>query len=308
MSNFEQRVEIQIDESTLCFLRYLIRNGGPEHQDYENFINIVNNLHPSIIDEFREIIKESLNTNTLIGHGYVKPFGYPGDFTIIDRIYQYHINQDIRYRNWDRFFQNQPAAVAVRNRKDYFIKQCEELITQKNNRIRVLILGSGPATDVNEFLNAYPNCNITFDLVDFDQNAIDYARKKNEGFNGKIEYNRINVLRFKPYKIYDLIWSSGLFDYFRDKHFIYLIRKYIDFITPEGEFIIGNFSDINPTRKLMEVLSDWHLNHRSEDDLKRIARDAGIDESIIKIENEPLGINLFLRIRCKGRNGVDILN
>ncbi len=64
-------------------------------------------------------------------------------------------------------------------------------------------------------------------VLDFDQNAIDFAKAQNELSNGSIEYFRINVLRYKPYKYYDLIWSAGLFDYFKEKHFIYLINKYI---------------------------------------------------------------------------------
>ena len=112
-----------------------------------------------------------------------------------------------------------------------------------------------------------------------------------------ISYNRINVLRFKPYKMYDLIWSAGLFDYFKDKHFIFLIRKYINCLSGDGEFVISNFSTDNPTRKLMEVLSDWKLNHRSKSDLINIASAAGIEENMVRVDTEPLGINLFLKIR-----------
>ena len=47
----------------------------------------------------------------------------------------------------------------------------------------------------------------------------------------------------------------------------------------------------------MEVLSDWYLNHRSVEDLFRIARQAGAREDHITVEEEPLGINLFLKIK-----------
>ena len=142
-----------------------------------------------------------------------------------------------------------------------------------------------------------PDSRIRFSLVDFDQKAIDFARSQNERSNGSIEYFRINVLRFKPYKYYDLIWSAGLFDYFREKHFIYLIIKYLKNVADDGEFIIGNFSHINPTKRLMEVLSDWYLNHRSKYDLIRMAAEAEVNEDQITVEMEELGINLFLRIK-----------
>jgi hypothetical protein len=47
----------------------------------------------------------------------------------------------------------------------------------------------------------------------------------------------------------------------------------------------------------MEVLSDWYLNLRTESDLYRIASDANINKELVSIDKEPLGINLFLKIR-----------
>jgi hypothetical protein len=61
--------------------------------------------------------------------------------------------------------------------------------------------------------------------------------------------------------------------------------------------VISNFSTKNPTKKLMEVLSDWYLNLRAESDLFRIASDSNIDKEMVSVEKEPLGVNLFLKIR-----------
>jgi extracellular factor (EF) 3-hydroxypalmitic acid methyl ester biosynthesis protein len=289
-------VKKSIDEKAVAFLKYLIENGGPQPHEYKEFSKVVNDLDSEEVEEFREIIKSILNTKTLIGHAFVKPFGYPGDFNLIHKIYQFDVNSDQQYRNWDLFFQNQPAANAVRNRKDYFIEYCKRLVLEKKES-RVLILGSGPAEDVNEFLRNYSGENsISFELIDFDQCAIDFSMKRNVVFNGQITYNKINALRFNAYKLYDLIWSAGLFDYFKDKHFTFLIRKYVNCITDDGEMVISNFSTKNPTRRFMEVI-DWNLNHRTESDLFRIAQDANIDKEMVSVGKEPLGINMFLKIR-----------
>ena len=177
------------------------------------------------------------------------------------------------------------------------IEYCKNLILRKENA-NVLILGSGPASDVYEFLTNFSGGkNINIDLIDFDQNAIDFSMEKNKKFNGQISYNKINALRFNSYKLYDLIWSAGLFDYFKDKHFTFLIRKYINCLLEDGEMVISNFSTKNPTKRLMEVLSDWYLNLRTESDLFRIASDANVDKELVSVEKEPLGINLFLKIK-----------
>jgi hypothetical protein len=285
------------DEKRNEFIKFLIENGGPEPSEYEKFTSIVNNLKPEEVDDFREKIKTILNDKTLIGHGFVKPYGYPGDFTLINKIYQFEVNTNAKYKNWDLFFQNQPAANAVRNRKDYFIEYCKTLILRKLNA-KVLVLGSGPASDVNEFLSSSSiGKGISFDLIDFDQAAIDFSMRRNKKFNGQISYNRINALRYNSFRLYDLIWSAGLFDYFKDKHFTFLIRKYFNCLSEDGEMVISNFSTKNPTKRLMEVLSDWYLYLRTESDLFRIASDANIDKEMVSVEKEPLGINLFLKIR-----------
>ncbi len=287
---------------TIRFLHQLVEKGGPDPYEYQVFTDIVNHLKDYQVDVFREVIRESLNENTLIGHGFVKPYGYPGDFTLIHAIYREYVNPDPRYSNWDRFFQNQPGAQAVRNRKEYFLKCCKRLEESGRKKVRVLILGCGPATDVKEFYNLYPESRIKFHLVDFDQHAIDFASKQNRKVNGSIDYYRINVLRFKPFAMYDLIWSAGLFDYFKEKHFIYLVNKYLKYMDKNGEYIIGNFSHVNPTKRLMEVLSDWYLHHRSKYDLIRMAIEAEAREDQISVDMEELGINLFLKIQNCGEN------
>ncbi len=288
----------QLSSEDQKFLNALVEKGGPEPHEYQELTAIINNLGDPELEYFRDAIKESLNENTLIGHGFVKPFGYPGDFTIIHNIYKLYVNPDERYSNWDRFFQDQAGARAVRNRKDYFLKRCAEVEQQDGDVKRILILGSGPATDVNEYFRNNPNSKIKFDLIDFDQNAINFAKKQNADFSASIEYFKINVLRFKPYQWYDLIWSAGLFDYFKDKHFVYMINKYYKYLASGGEFIIGNFSHSNPTKRLMEVLSDWYLVHRSKYDLVRMALEADAKEEQIEVDMEELGVNLFLRIKA----------
>ncbi|HLN55160.1 MAG TPA: class I SAM-dependent methyltransferase [Bacteroidales bacterium] len=279
------------------FLDSLILKGGPSNQEEcRMFSSLAEKLTPEKITEIRSDLSFALDQNTLMGHGYVKPYGYAGDFMLIEKIYQYVVNPDPKYRNWDIFFHNQPGAKAVRNRKNYFIQTCKNLVAEKKNA-KVLILGSGPATDVYEFLSATGRKDIKFDLVDLDQNAIDYSMKKNEIFKDQITFNRVNALRYTPFRLYDLIWTAGLFDYFKDKHFSYLIRKYYNCLTEDGRMIIGNFNTKNPSKNLMENIMEWVLNLRTESDLYRIAGDAGVDKELASIDKEPLGINLFLVLR-----------
>jgi len=113
------------DTERKLYIKELVKTGGPELNDYDKFTSVINNISPSQVDYFRKLLLPVLNENTLIGYGFKKPYGYPGDFNLINSIYNFYINEDIKYRKWDLFFQNQPGAIAVRNRKDYFINHCK---------------------------------------------------------------------------------------------------------------------------------------------------------------------------------------
>jgi hypothetical protein len=63
-----------------------------------------------------------------------------------------------------------------------------------------------------------------------------------------------------------------------------------------GELVIGNFSDCNPSRTYMELLGDWYLHHRSDEDLRLLAHQAGVPGSHVRIGCERLKVNLFLHI------------
>ncbi len=279
-------------------LENLFANHGPEPGEYEDILQFVDQINPNDILSFREVMQPILNPNTIIGFSFTKPFGYNGDFFIIEKIYQQYVNPDERYRKWDEFFHTFPAAIAVINRKAL----AKNVLTKLNRNAdgkekNVLILGSGPVTEVFEYFQKTTENQLSFDLLDLDKRAIAYAKNKHLQNLKYLSFSNRNVIRYVPEKKYDLIWSAGLFDYFKDKHFVYMVKKYYDFVKTGGEMIIGNFNVINPSRKIMEVLGDWFLYHRSEEELVDFALRAGIAQENIEVIREPLGINLFLKVK-----------
>jgi SAM-dependent methyltransferase len=280
------------------YITQLHQNNGPDPDDFDDILKFVDLVKPEQIAMFREMMLPILTPDTIIGFSYTKPFGYNGDFFIIEKIYQHYVNPDEKYKKWDAFFHCLPAAIAVVNRKKLAIRIFEEYHALSTSAAKkVLILGSGPVSEGYEFLSANPGTLLQFDLLDLDQRAIQYAKNKTKAFRHKLTFFNKNVIRFTPETNFDLIWSAGLFDYFKDKHFVFLLKKYYQHLNEGGEMIIGNFSVENPSRKIMEILGDWFLYHRSEEELVKFALQAGVPENKIEVISEPLGINLFLRVR-----------
>lgn len=291
--------ELEVDQMNVDeYIEYIFSKNGPDREDYLDFFGMVDQIKPEDVEEFRRKISPILNVNSLFGFSYTKPFGYSGDFFIIEKIYQHYVNPDEKYSKWDKFLHSAGAVIAVVNRKTLAIEIFEEL-NEKAVGLRqdVLILGSGPVTETFEFCQKHPDNSLVFEMLDLDKRAIAYAKNKNRKYLDRMTFNNANVIRFNPEKKFDLIWSAGLFDYFKGKHFVYLVKKYYEYLNDGGEMIIGNFNVENPSRRSMEILGDWFLYHRSPEELKQFALQAGIDESKIDVIQEPLGINLFLRVK-----------
>lgn len=290
-------------------LKRILSQYGPHNEDYNHVIDIVNQLNSEEeIENFRNLMDPVLTPETIIGHSFQKPLGYSGDYQIIEKIYQNYKNPRNEFVKWDEFFHCLPAAIAVNNRKQMAVRLLQELNQRAGGSpLKVLILGSGPATEVKEYMDLCPQNSLYFDLVDFDQCAIDYAIRKNRNHLEFLTFHNKNVLRFNPDYCYDFIWSAGLFDYFQDRHFIRLLRRMFVALNPGGQMIIGNFSTSNPSRKIMEILGDWYLHHRSEEQLRQFALEAGVPQADISILREPLGINLFLKVVQKSNGQPDSL-
>jgi SAM-dependent methyltransferase len=232
----------------------------------------------------------------LQGHALAKPYGYAGDFEMMDRIYSGQISSDHRFRNWDVFFQAQPAAVAVRNRAPYLAACLSHTHARVGGRpLHVLDLGCGPAHHLAPWLHANPGVRMEVSCVDNDPRAL--SRAAEVCHDARVHFVRGNAVRFHPEGPYDLIWSSGLFDYVSDRAFVRLVRRLRAALGGDGELVVGNFDVANPSRTYMELVTDWYLHHRSSTDLLRISLLAGADADAVYVGHEATGVNLFLHVR-----------
>lgn len=286
------------------YISSLIARNGPEPSDYgelDNWYRLVAELEASRkitksdVVKLREDFGEAMTAKTLQGFACSKPHGYAGDFEIIDRIYQNHVSPDPCLAKWDYYFHSHAAPRAVRNRKDYFHSLLDKL---RAPNPRILKIGVGPGRSMFEWLTRNPSHSVSFDCVDSDNKAVEYAKKLNSRFLGNISFYKQNCLRFHPDTKYDLIWAAGVFDYFTDKLFIAAMKRLYGFLVRGGELVIGNFSPKNPTRAYMEF-SGWNLQYRSEENLLTLASDCGLSRSPIRIDSEPEGINLFMHVTSR---------
>jgi len=285
--------------SPVDFLARQAIKGGPAPEEYLEFDLQLDEWQESLEsnpDELEKVTRhfdEEFYRSTLLGFSRKKPFGYPGDFKIIDMIYTHSV--DSKYANWDRYFHQTGAARAVRNRKQYF-KDWVLGQYAKRGRLSILHLATGPGRDIAELFQENETLDITFDCVESDARAIEYCRALNPNPESRIRYFQQNAFRFKPKRKYDLIWAGGLLDYFSDEEGVKLLKRTLAWTHADGEVVLGNFNTSNPAKTFMETLLDWRLNHRDMRELCALAIRGGAHPLNIYVGREPLNINLFLHI------------
>ena len=299
-------------DSYIDYLHCLKNKGGLEPEDYPVFEKWLQQITYDIANgklssQDMEAIRDAfgnaaLTLKTLQGHVFLKPHGYAGDFEIIDKIYCHHIAEKKHFAEWDLYFHSTAAVQAVRNRKTYFIELLKSLeITRLNSQAEkfdILNIASGSGRDMQEFFLECPENGLFFDCLDLDVNAINFAQNLCSTWLSQISFQKANALRFSTDKKYRLIWSAGLFDYFNDKTFKFMLQRYFPMLEEGGEMVIGNFSENNPSRDYMEIVGEWHLNHRSKEKFIELAQECNLSASSITLGQEPLGVNLFLHIKA----------
>jgi extracellular factor (EF) 3-hydroxypalmitic acid methyl ester biosynthesis protein len=241
-------------------------------------------------------------SETMQGIGLTKPYGYAGDFEMIDRIYLGRVTSSPKHARWDHFFHAQSAPKAVRNRKAFFQSLLASILEARHGTVRLLNLGSGPCRELAEFLERNPDAPLCVECVDQDPRAIAYARSilRPITHRSELRFHEANVVRFRPPSNYDLIWSAGLFDYLPDRLFILVLQRLLNHLSSESQIVIGNFRVGQPSQTYMELMGDWILQHRTEQRMVELAMAAGAPRGAIKVTAEEEGVNLFLVVRGPG--------
>lgn len=267
----------------------------------------VNKLKNLFVNRIREIFMRGV----YIEWSLRKPYGYAGDFKIIDDIYQNNPTTTGFDRLFDNYYQMSAVCVAVRNRKEDFKRMIIDYISKnENDSINIMNLACGSARDIKEILSLeyVSNKTLSFDCYDNESRAIEYAKKILDNVPN-INFVKKNVLRMAATKRieagiddkYDIIYATGLFDYLTHKVSSRLIHNMQQLLKNGGILAISNARDkySNPSVHFMEWVGDWNLIYRTDDEFKKIFLDAGFKEDELETQYEQQGIMQYIFARNK---------
>jgi SAM-dependent methyltransferase len=246
-----------------------------------------------------------------------KPFGYPGDYEVMRFVYERNFEGPTLFAKAIGYaFLQTKAALAVKYRKDLVKRQLRDVIElhgRSKKPLRFLSIAAGPAQELVELMAELPELHCPLELVLFDQDksALSYSFRRLKpavqekwGDQVRVLYLHESIKRllrdanlFTSFGHFDAIYSAGLYDYLQPSTAVVLTRNLFARLVPGGTLCIGNMAPENPCRWFMESHLDWHLIHRTREEMMSIGNRAAPGAAIQVLE-EDAGVNPFIELRA----------
>ena len=238
-----------------------------------------------------------------------KPRGYAGDYEMLARIYENRLCDHPLGQLFDRYFQEQAAPQAVRNRMammaDWIVQLASRNDTRRN---RVAIVGSAFGLEVRDALlrlDEAARWRLHLTLLDLDPDAVEFAESQLTAILPKEQLTALSVNLFRlaerpraaeTLRDANLLICPGLFDYLDDEAARAMLRCLFQQLAPRGRLTVFQFAPHNPTQAYMEWFANWYLIYRDAAQFQRVVDSAGLSAASITFGAEPLGIDLYVTV------------
>jgi extracellular factor (EF) 3-hydroxypalmitic acid methyl ester biosynthesis protein len=233
------------------------------------------------------------------------PRGYPGDFETVEYLVQ---QQNRAPRGTLAFWLEQyalqsPIAQQHRNKVHLQARAILETVWRPpvgSRESRVLILAAGGSPDLREIQSLAAGAPFRAVLLDQDEAALAFSASRLAALGDRVSYVCRNVVRglrdvTDDEHPYQLVLAGGLFDYLPDKVAGMVLRHARErLLAPGGRIIFTNIAHPNPYRLWIEYLAEWHLIHRTEDDVRDLCIDAGFSNGSVTVSREGTGLTMIV--------------
>ncbi|TWU20423.1 hypothetical protein Pla52o_42980 [Novipirellula galeiformis] len=231
-----------------------------------------------MIKEGREHpIKEFLHQDPFTARAFNKPRGYAGDAVMMDYIYG-------REEDWQRpeasavgsaifnYTTAAPASAGVRERRCYVAEMLDAIARQSSDQ-HVLAVAAGHLREASLSTGVRRKRFERFVAMDADEKSLEeidrcYGRYGIDAVTANIRQMLTGNLDLGSF---DLIYSTGLYDYLADSTAMRLTANLFDCLRPGGKLVIANFLPEIRDVGYMEMFMDWHLIYRTRGQMMQLA-------------------------------------
>jgi len=263
-------------------------------------------------DKFRQLIGTWIYKSSIVKRGFEKPRGYPGDYKMLEIVYDNKsISKGIGVY-FDNNFLKSPYAVAVRIRKNRLREMLQGYINKTTlNRVNILNIACGSCREIKELLPALKTkSSIVFYCLDWDEEALKFSQDTLLGVAPKnIEFKFIkedimnlvkNESSSQTLGKENLIYSIGLIDYLPDMVLKKLIYALYQLLQKDGKLILTHknrdktFPPLPP-----DWFCDWKFVPRNKEEAIHLFYNCGISEFSLNCESDDFGYIYYFTITKK---------
>ncbi|MCX8044990.1 MAG: PilZ domain-containing protein [Desulfobacterota bacterium] len=277
----------------------------------ERLADIVDNevLMKDVKQRVRLVLGYFLYQSTVFKRGFEKPRGYPGDYQMLEIVYNNReVSQGIG-AYIDRYGLEVPYAVAIRLRKDTMRDILKEYLnTSTEPALKILNLASGGCREIRELCEQQLSYAGVVDLycIDQDDAALDFSRQALSALdNGCLHVHLVkgNIVRLEDIDLgtdnsFDLIYSIGIADYLQDRMLMKIFRDSYNKLKVGGRLIVAYKDKERHKPVALNWYGDWYFIPRNEEELIRLAQEAiGKDNISVSVIREPSGVIFFADIK-----------
>lgn len=253
-------------------------------------------------DNFRKLVGTWIYKSTIVKRAFEKPRGYPGDYKMIEIVYDNKSLSKGFGIYSDNSFLKSPYAVAVRLRKDRVTELLQAFINNSTlSKIDILNIACGSCREIKELSPNIKNKNpIAFTCLDWDGEALDFSRKsllQNSPANITFKFIKEDIMNMiknetpeQVYGKYDLIYSIGLIDYLPDRVLKKLVNVLFQLLHQGGKLILTHknrektFPSLPP-----DWFCDWKFVPRNKEETIKLFYDSGLSKFSISTDSDDFG-------------------
>ena len=252
----------------------------------------------------RTLALDTLLESAFFRHAYVKPRGYAGDYIGMKMVWEGRtLGGAHRYCGSTRRGELINSLIlgfpncAANEQRVHILRRH---IADHAGGV-IASIGSGPMIEAAEALRAGCSRDTVFHPYDQDPDAIAYAIAHSlSPFGVTVRAHPGNVsksiVREPQEASYDLLYSSGMYDYFECGSAARLTGYLWKRVRPGGTLLITNAHPNNPSRAFMDAAAEWQLVHKTEAQMRALAKGLP-DLSATELERDDHGVYQYLCLR-----------
>lgn len=285
---FDQKHET-LPDTNLTFIEDIAQKLVPQSNSPMDVNNLIHRLFVECkklrnhlpTDEWKKrikLIRESkllslVHQDPFTYRAFTKPRGYAGDAVMMDFIYS-------QEENWQRpeaselgqsvfqYTTNAAASAGVRSRRE-FIAECLDDVARTHVSPSALAIACGHLREASMSSAVRRRRFKEFLALDADADSLkevdrSYSRY---GIRTYLADIRKMLTGRLDYGKFDLIYSTGLYDYLNAKIAKKLTRHLFSMLQPGGKLVIANFLPTIDDIGYMEACMDWFLIYRDRFDM-----------------------------------------